>query len=456
MAAVTTLAGNASSAPADGGKAATGKADAGTAFAAMIAGAATPAAALPSKSPSADKPQRAKRDDDSPRDGDADPTATKAVGVGGAIPALVILTPVASIAPTTTAPAPTPTKTGKADTQRAASPSVVASPPTNGADAKVDLTQTAIDATDPKLAPVLAALADSLAAKQASDLPAAPATSNPVPPADTAIATVATPGTATASLMASRIPTKGEPFSGRADARVSTSSRKTADDADPDTSNATPDATMPVGATPIAASTGTTAAPTTHAPIANGVAGQLASGAADRQLDLAKQGAWLDGISHDIAATAAGSGPLRFEVAPQHLGAVQVEMTRGGDGATVTLTASSEAGRAALADARPQLIADARAQGIHIASAQVDVGSGQTGTDSRQASSGQSDSRPSSHSASGDGGFSAQANAQGDSGRQSQTRSQPLAINHARMAGTTDAANDTESAAPEPTDGLYA
>jgi len=455
MAAVTTLAGNASSAPADGGKAATGKADIGTAFAAMIAGAATPAAALPSKSPSAGKPQHAKRDDDSTRDGDADPTATNAFGVDGATPALVILTPVASIAPTTVTP--TPTKTGKAGTQRTASPSVVASPPTNGADAKVDLTQTAIDTTDPKLAPVLAALADSLAAKQASDLPAAPATSNPVPPADTAIATVATPSTATASLMASRIPTKGEPFSGRADARVSTtSSRKAADDSDPDTSNATPDATIPVGATPISASTGTTAAPAAHAPIANGAAGQLAMGAADRQLDLAKQGAWLDGISHDIASTAAGSGPLRFEVAPQHLGAVQVEMTRGGDGATVTLTASSEAGRAALADARPQLIADARAQGIHIASAQVDVGSGQTGTDSRQASSGQSDSRPSSHSASGDGGFSAQANAQGDSGRQSQTRSQPLAINHARMAGTTDAANDTESAAPEPTDGLYA
>ena len=39
---------------------------------------------------------------------------------------------------------------------------------------------------------------------------------------------------------------------------------------------------------------------------------------------------------------------------------------RGVDGAAVTLTASSESSRAILADARPQLVAEAKAQGKRV------------------------------------------------------------------------------------------
>ena len=180
--------------------------------------------------------------------------------------------------------------------------------------------------------------------------------------------------------------------------------------------------------------------------------GQLAAGGADRQLDLAKQGAWLDGLAHDIATTGDGSSPLRFSVAPQHLGQVMVELSRGGDGSSVSLTASSEASRAALADARPQLVADARAQGLHIASAQVGVGAGSA--DSRSGSQAQSDSRSSSGTApdGGTGSFSSQTNAQGDSGRHAQTRSQPLGVNPAARTG----ASEAEQAPADPAEGLYA
>ncbi len=157
---------------------------------------------------------------------------------------------------------------------------------------------------------------------------------------------------------------------------------------------------------------------------------QLATGATDRQLDLARQGAWLDGIAHDIAATGTSSGTLRFQVTPQHLGTVAVELKRDDSGAAVTLTANSEVARTALSDATPQLIAEARNHGLTIANAQVDVGSGDAGsgrnasTDSQgRAPGGQSNGH---HGQTQDTGFSAQTGTGGDTGRQSQTRSQPM------------------------------
>ena len=243
--------------------------------------------------------------------------------------------------------------------------------------------------------------------------------------------------------------------------RAAPSTRKSpasidADSSEPDAAaDAVADVAMPTQVTAhIPGHTAANATPAT-ASTADRAANQLAAGATDRQVDLAKQGAWLDGIAHDIAATGDASSPLRFGVAPQHLGSVQVELLRSAEGAAVTLTASNEAGRAALADAKPQLLADARAQGLHIASAQVDVGG--RSADSRPSSQGQSDSRPST----GSGGFSAQTGgqpgAQGDSGRNSQTRSQPLAANPARTTGVIEVAAGSEPPpAAAPTDALYA
>ncbi len=459
MATVTTLAGKAASLP-DGGKAAQVKPDAGTAFAAMIAGATdhSPRVDETAVKGAVDKPQRTRRaDSTSAEDGTS---ATTAASTDASTPAVV---PLAVPAPPVTDP--TRGKNGEAvpsDVRRAASAATAL--PSQDGESSVDLTQSAVDIGDAKLAPVLAALADSLAAKQASDRPTLPAIAGPpstaptVPAAPIISAPAPLPTTATAALMASRIAPAGVPFSGRADARApAVSNRKSADDADPDAPSAGTDPSVSLTPGATAAATSLPAANARHAPApaADRAAGQLAAGAADRQLDLARQGAWLDGLSHDIAATGTGAGPLRFAVAPQHLGTVQVELARGGDGATVTLTASSEAGRVALADARPQLVAEARAQGIHIASAQVDVGGGQAGSQSRSSSghaSGQGDSRSSPHAPSGQGGFSGQGGGRGESRPRSQTRSQPLAANPVSQTGSTGA----DTAPTRPADGLYA
>ena len=108
----------------------------------------------------------------------------------------------------------------------------------------------------------------------------------------------------------------------------------------------------------------------------------------ERQLDFAHEGEWLDQLAKDIARTG-GDGQLRFRLNPEHLGSLHVELTQGAAGASVRLTADTEAARTIIADARPQLIAEARAQGVRIAEAHVDLGSGSQS----QAGQGQRDGR---------------------------------------------------------------
>ncbi len=236
---------------------------------------------------------------------------------------------------------------------------------------------------------------------------------------------------ATATLMAARAATTSS------DA-VNTQTRKPAanahagDEREQDADALADVSATPATATPVAApliASGDKMAPASSS-IIDGAGQQLAAATTDRQLDLARQGAWLDGIAHDISAAGASTGTVRFEVAPQHLGTVSVELRRDDSGAAVTLTAGSEAARSALSDATPQLLAEARAHGLHIANAQVDVGSGKAGSggnpspDSQgRSSGGQPDGR---HAASQNSGFSAQTGMGSDTGRQSQTRSQPL------------------------------
>jgi flagellar hook-length control protein FliK len=213
-------------------------------------------------------------------------------------------------------------------------------------------------------------------------------------------------------------------------------------------------------ATPTAAREGHSATTSTVADMAGQ---QLAAGAADRQLDLAKQGAWLDGLARDIASAGDSSGTLKFQVAPQNLGPVSVEVRRGDDGSAVTITASDEAARAILSDAKPQLIAEARAQGLNIANAQVDLGSSTSGSGGGQQPDSQQQQRGGSSHQPQNSGFSAQTGAGGDSGRQSQTRSQPLSdyratTTRADRASTVDAAASagTASAPARRTDARYA
>lgn len=91
-------------------------------------------------------------------------------------------------------------------------------------------------------------------------------------------------------------------------------------------------------------------------------------------LDLAKDGEWLDRLARDIARTASNDAQLRFQLNPEHLGSLRVELANTADGTAIRLTADTEAARNILADAQPRLLAEARAQGLRISEAQVDLG----------------------------------------------------------------------------------
>ncbi|MBA2932952.1 flagellar hook-length control protein FliK [Sphingomonas sp. CGMCC 1.13654] len=309
----------------------------------------------------------------------------------------------------------------------------------------VDTRETPVDAA--QLTPVMDALKQlASVSQQAATVESRPA---PLPeaPIAQAEATAAGPLPATASLLAARVvPASAQQPEAKpaAPAKKSGKAEAAAD------KTAAVDSSTATTVTPAADHQRASAAPDPTA-IAQPSAGQqLAAGGADRALDMAKQGAWLDGLSRDIAATGSPSSTLRFEAAPTHLGAVQVEIARSLEGAAVTLTASSEGARTALADAKPQLIAEARAQGIHIASAQVDVS-----TDSRQSNTGsQPDPR---HDPRGQTSFSSQAGSEGSPNRQSQTRSQPFAINQSSESQPAASADTEEPASSSaPAGGMYA
>ncbi len=95
--------------------------------------------------------------------------------------------------------------------------------------------------------------------------------------------------------------------------------------------------------------------------------------AIERELDLAHESEWLDRLARDIVRSGASDGPMRFKLHPQTLGHLRVELTQGDQGASVRLTVETEAARAIIADAQPRLMQEARAQGVRIAHAEVDL-----------------------------------------------------------------------------------
>ena len=95
--------------------------------------------------------------------------------------------------------------------------------------------------------------------------------------------------------------------------------------------------------------------------------------AIERELDLSRDSQWLDALARDIVESADGESPLRFRLNPETLGSLEVEVRQGPQGATVRMLVDNEAVRAMFEDAQPRLVAEARAQGVRIAEAQVDV-----------------------------------------------------------------------------------
>ena len=112
------------------------------------------------------------------------------------------------------------------------------------------------------------------------------------------------------------------------------------------------------------------------APPAPAIAQQSAPAeVAPHHLDLVKDSEWLDSLAKDITQAAQSDTHLRFQLNPEHLGSLKVEVLNGANGTSVKLTADTEAARAILVDAQPRLVAEARAQGLRISEAQVNLSS---------------------------------------------------------------------------------
>jgi len=117
--------------------------------------------------------------------------------------------------------------------------------------------------------------------------------------------------------------------------------------------------------------------PTANVPPAAPAAVQQSAPAeiAPHHLNLVKDSEWLDSLAKDITRAAQSDTHLRFQLNPEHLGSLKVEVLNGANGTSVKLTADTEAARAILVDAQPRLVAEARAQGLRISEAQVNLSS---------------------------------------------------------------------------------
>ena len=142
--------------------------------------------------------------------------------------------------------------------------------------------------------------------------------------------------------------------------------------------NATDSKPMPDQSSAVTSLAGAAAVtPTANVPPAAAAGMQQSAPAeiAPHHLNLVKDSEWLDSLAKDITRAAQSDTHLRFQLNPEHLGSLKVEVLNGANGTSVKLTADTEAARAILVDAQPRLVAEARAQGLRISEAQVNLSS---------------------------------------------------------------------------------
>ncbi len=91
----------------------------------------------------------------------------------------------------------------------------------------------------------------------------------------------------------------------------------------------------------------------------------------NRHLDLVRGDAWLDTLAQDIAAIAGTGDRLKFALQPEHLGKLDVEVSRHDNGVVVHMTTRNEDARAIIAAAQPRLLDELRANGTRVVAADV-------------------------------------------------------------------------------------
>jgi len=109
---------------------------------------------------------------------------------------------------------------------------------------------------------------------------------------------------------------------------------------------------------------------------------------AERVLDMDSDGAWIDQLAHDIAATKSDSGDISFRLMPKHLGRLDVAMQMGDEGVSLKMDTHHEATATIVTAAQGRLVDELRQQGVRVAGAEVTCTPGETGRQSQSHSQG--------------------------------------------------------------------
>lgn len=104
---------------------------------------------------------------------------------------------------------------------------------------------------------------------------------------------------------------------------------------------------------------------------------------AERVLDMDSDGAWIDQLARDIAATKSDSGDISFRLMPRHLGRLDVAMQMGDEGMSLKMDTHHEATAVIVTAAQGRLVEDLRQQGVRVAGAEVTCTPGEAGRQSQ-------------------------------------------------------------------------
>lgn len=107
------------------------------------------------------------------------------------------------------------------------------------------------------------------------------------------------------------------------------------------------------------------------------------AGVAERVLDMDSDGAWIDQLARDIAATKSDSGEISFRLMPKHLGRLDVAMQMGDEGVSLKMDTRHEATATIVTAAQGRLVDELRQQGVRVTGAEVTCTPGETGRQSQ-------------------------------------------------------------------------
>ena len=99
---------------------------------------------------------------------------------------------------------------------------------------------------------------------------------------------------------------------------------------------------------------------------------------AERALDVARGGLWLDQLAGDIAAVQDHDRALSFRLIPAQLGQLDVRIANRDDGLQLNFSTQTEEAARIIGSAQSRLVEELKAQGVRVGGCEVNTGSGQS------------------------------------------------------------------------------